>query len=127
MKNQSSKSKGFKPYFAIIVILCTLLISVLLFYFVLGHHSNFVGDNPDNNPKEGNYFGIIYKGGFVVPFLMSFLMMVVTFSIERTYTIMLATGKGSIEDFVVKVKGFLNENNINAAIGVCEEQKGSVG
>jgi biopolymer transport protein ExbB len=127
MKNQSSKSKGLKPYFAIIVILTTLLISVLLFYFVLGHHSNFVGDNPDNNPKEGNYFGIVYKGGFIVPFLMSFLMMVITFSIERAYTIMLATGKGPIEDFVIKVKALLNDNNIAEAIEECEGHKGSIG
>jgi biopolymer transport protein ExbB len=127
MKNQATASKGLKPYFAIIVILSTLLISILLFYFVLGNSSNFIGDNPDNGPKQGNYFGIVYKGGFIVPFLMSFLMMVITFSIERAFTITLASGKGSVEEFVIRIKSLLSAGKIDEALDACQEHQGSIG
>ncbi|MFL5728829.1 MAG: MotA/TolQ/ExbB proton channel family protein [Cytophagaceae bacterium] len=127
MKSRATKSKGIKPYFAIIVILSTLIISGLLFWFVFGHSSNFINNNPLNNPKSGNYFGIIYKGGFIVPFLMSFLMMVITFSIERAYTITMASGKGEIEDFVQDIKELISENKLDEALQECDVQKGSVG
>jgi len=78
-------------------------------------------------PKVGNYFGIVYKGGFIVPILMSFFLMVITFSVERFITIQQAYGTGSLDNFVRKVKSYLSSNDVNAAIEACEQQKGSLG
>jgi biopolymer transport protein ExbB len=127
MENQRSGLEKFKDYFAFIVIALTIVLSLILYYFVLGHGSNFVDNNPLNNPKEGNYFGIVYKGGFIVPFLMSFLMMVVTFSVERFITIHLASGKASPQSFVKKIKNLLAKNDIEGALQECDLQEGSVG
>jgi biopolymer transport protein ExbB len=127
MENQSSSIGKFKDYFAFIVIALTIALSLLLFYFVLGHGSNFVDNNSMNSPKEGNYFGIVYKGGFIVPFLMSFLMMVITFSVERLFTIQLASGKAKPETFVKKIKSLLAKNDVEGALRECDLQEGSVG
>ncbi|MGE5845867.1 MAG: MotA/TolQ/ExbB proton channel family protein, partial [Ignavibacteria bacterium] len=99
----SSKMKTVFTGFAGIVIPVLLVVAVILFIFVMGNPENFQGNNPDNLPKPGNYLGTIYKGGIIVPILMSILMMVITFSIERWITITKAKGKGSISAFVVRV------------------------
>jgi biopolymer transport protein ExbB len=77
-------------------------------------------------PVPGDYLGIIYKGGLIVPFLMTAFITVVTFSIERYLTINKAKGTGSLEAFLQKVKTLLHNNDINGAIAECNKQKGSV-
>ncbi|WMJ71766.1 MotA/TolQ/ExbB proton channel family protein [Cytophagaceae bacterium ABcell3] len=83
--------------------------------------------NPDNHPVEGNWLGIIYKGGLIVPILMSFFVMVLTFSLERYLSIGKAFGKGSLDNFLRDIKTRLSLNNIPSAIDRCLAQKGSVG
>jgi biopolymer transport protein ExbB len=46
--------------------------------------------------------------------------------IERVFTIFTAKGKGSIPNFVRKVKNLLDQGNISSAIAECDKQKGSV-
>ena len=70
--------------------------------------SHFQGGNNENNPNPGDYLGMVYKGGFIVPILMSMLLMVITFSIERMLTISKAKGSKSIESFVRTVRQKLN-------------------
>ncbi len=53
-------------------------------------------------------------------------MMVITFSIERYFTISSAKGKGSIQKFVRKIKTLVESNNIDQAMAECDRQKGSV-
>jgi len=53
--------------------------------------------------------------------------MVVVFSIERFLTIKKATGTASNSDFVRKVQFELANKNVDAAIALCDKQKGSVG
>ncbi|MDO8550485.1 MAG: MotA/TolQ/ExbB proton channel family protein [Ignavibacteria bacterium] len=122
----SSKIKTVFTGFAGIVIPVLLAVGFLLFFFVMGNPNNFQGNNPANLPKPGNYLGIIYKGGIIVPFLMAILMMVITFSIERWITITKAKGKGSITAFVVRVYQKLAAPDINSAIDECDKQRGSV-
>lgn len=122
----SSKMKTVFTGFAGIVIPVLLVVAVILFIFVMGNPENFQGNNPDNLPKPGNYLGTIYKGGIIVPILMSILMMVITFSIERWITITKAKGKGSISAFVVRVYQKLATPDIDAAIDECDSQRGSV-
>jgi DNA polymerase len=45
---------------------------------------------------------------FIFSFLMSFFLMVITFSVERLLTIGKASGTGSVEEFVRKIKSMLN-------------------
>jgi biopolymer transport protein ExbB len=50
-----------------------------------------------------------------------------TFTIERLITLNKASGSGSIDSFVRKVRSLLDKNQIEEAIKECDKQKGSVG
>ncbi|MFN3402498.1 MAG: MotA/TolQ/ExbB proton channel family protein [Cytophagaceae bacterium] len=127
MENQNQSTGKYNSYFAVGAILLALLICFMLYIFVMGNPTNFQGDNPANHPKPGNWLGIVYKGGYVVPVLMSFLLMVLIFSTERFFTIMKAKGNGSVDSFVRRVKWLLSNNQIDQAIEECSKQRGSVG
>jgi biopolymer transport protein ExbB len=120
MKNSNS------GLFAALIIVVEFVIAILFFAFVLGNPSNFQGGDPANHPLQGNYFGIVYKGGYIVPVLIALLMITITFSIERLITIGKAKGKGNVKTFVQKVKHLIASNNISQAIAECDRQKGSV-
>lgn len=122
MKNSNSQG----GLFAAIIIVVEIIIAVLFYVYVLGNESNFVGNDPANHPIQGNYFGIVYKGGYIVPILISLLMITITFSIERLITISKAKGKGNVKTFVQKIKHLISTNNIAQAIAECDRQKGSV-
>lgn len=126
MTTETTTSK-FNTLFAVIVIPVLIVVSYIFYFTVLGDSSNFEGGNPENHPLPGNYFGIVYKGGLIVPLLMSFFLMVITFSTERFLTITKASGSGSLPEFVRVIKGKLSSNDINGAIEACDNQKGSVG
>lgn len=127
VKKNDQESNKLQSVFALIAIPAILVIAHLLYYFVMGSPSNFEGGDPNNHPIPGNYLGIVYKGGFIVPILMSFFLMVITFSVERFITITKASGSGSVANFVRAVKTALNNDDINAALQQCDKQKGSVG
>jgi len=122
----SSKIKTVFTSFAGIVIPVLIVVAIILFVFVMGNPNNFQGNDPANLPKPGNYLGIIFKGGIIVPLLMSILMMVITFSIERFITITRAKGKGRITSFVIRVYQRLANPDIDGAITECDQQRGSV-
>ncbi|GGC63737.1 flagellar motor protein MotA [Pedobacter quisquiliarum] len=124
VKKESSSTAS--NLFATLVIPICIIIGILLFKFVLGNPSNFVDGNPDNHPLPGNYGGMAYKGGFIVPILMGMLLMVVVFSVERFIVIGKATGNGNLDTFIKKIQGFLGSNNIEAAMAECDRQQGSV-
>lgn len=126
MKTQNSLGDSLKSVFAAIVIPVEIIIAILIYLYVLGDPSHFQGNNPENHPIQGDYFGIVYKGGPIVPVLMSMLMITITFGIERFITITRAKGKGSIKNFVLKIRNLLATNNIAQAIAECDKQKGSV-
>ncbi|MCB2378832.1 MotA/TolQ/ExbB proton channel family protein [Hymenobacter sp. BT635] len=112
--------------FAAIVIPLALIVSIIIYKFVFGSPANFQGGNPENNPLPGNYLGIIYKGGVIVPILLTLFLLVITFSIERFLTISKAKGTKSIEAFIRNVRQKLNVNDITGALAACDQQKGSV-
>ncbi|MEY3417393.1 MAG: hypothetical protein RL060_1505 [Bacteroidota bacterium] len=124
---QEQSENSFKSMFATVAIPVIFAISILLFMFVLGDGSNFEGGSNENHPLKGNYLGMVYKGGVIVPILMSFLLMVFVFSIERFLTINAANGTGAIDQFVKRIRLHLSTNNIKAAKEECDIQKGSVG
>jgi biopolymer transport protein ExbB len=123
----TAKPSPLKNFFAGITIVVILIIAHLIYHLILGNGANFEGGNNENHPLPGNYLGIVYKGGPIVPILMSMFLMVLTFSIERYFTISKATGSGSVDGFVRKIKTSLINDNVNEALAECDRQKGSVG
>lgn len=125
--NVEKKSSPVGSLFASIVIPLALVACVLIYMFVLGNPANFEGGDPNNHPLPGNYLGIVYKGGWVVPVLMSLNLMVFIFAIERALTIGKAKGTKNVAEFVRSISAKLNQRDINGAITSCDVQKGSVG
>jgi biopolymer transport protein ExbB len=126
MKSKNGFMK-FQKIFSAAVIPVAFIISEIIFATVMGDPSHFMGNNPNNAPIPGDFLGIIHAGGFIVPILMTLLLTVITFSIERFFTINQAGGKGSAVAFVAKIKGDLANNKIKDAIAECDRFEGSVG
>ncbi|MHB8208304.1 MotA/TolQ/ExbB proton channel family protein [Mucilaginibacter sp.] len=110
--------------FATLAIPICLIVSVCVYIFFLGDSSHFKGGDPAGDPADP--FGIVHKGGVLVPLVMGYVLMVIVFSIERFIVIGKATGTSSIETFVRKIQSFLSAGNIDAASAECDKQKGSV-
>jgi biopolymer transport protein ExbB len=118
--------KSFKTVFSALVIPVALVVSFIIFYLIMGDPSNFQGNDPENSPIPGNFLGIIYKGGIIVPILMCLLLTVITFSIERYLTLNKAAGQGSVLKFIQNIKLMLTRNHISETLLLCDKQKGSV-
>ncbi|NWF50410.1 MAG: MotA/TolQ/ExbB proton channel family protein [Ignavibacteriaceae bacterium] len=109
-----------------IAIPMVFVVAFFVYFYIMGNPQNFQGGNPANHPLPGNYLGIVYKGGIIVPVLMGLLLMVLTFVVERFIIITKAKGKGRVADFIVDVHKFLSKNEIQKAKDSCDVQKGSV-
>ncbi len=123
-----ASGNSFDPSFAIIVGL--FAVAIIFYMFVLGNGANFEGGDPENHPvSEGiqKWLGTFHKGGVVVPVLITCFLIVLTFSIERFISLAKATGAGSVDSFVRRVKSHLAVDNIDAALAEADKQKGSVG
>ncbi len=123
------KGNRMSSMFASIVIPLCVVVGILIYIYVLGNPSNFEGGDTHNHPVSegaGQVLGLIYKGGFIVPILLSLVLINITFSIERFLTISKAQGKERAEAFVRKIRTHLDTNNVEAAIKECDAQKGSV-
>lgn len=132
----AKKAGGLNPAVIIPII---FLIGVAIYLFVLGAPGNFKDaeklgsgsvafsdvEGKDIHPES--FMGIIYKGGVIVPILITFMMTVIVFSIERAIILGRAAGKGNLDNFVVKVRSLLNRNKVDEAIEECDRQQGSVG
>ena len=90
MSNTKSTSGGFNFMTALLAIVVCLVIGWLIYSFILGAPANF---DAEGHPKEGNMLGMMYSGGFIVPILMAIFMIIVTFSVERLFTIAKAKGR----------------------------------
>ena len=119
-------SSSFSTLFASILIPVSIVVGVLVFMFILGNPSNFENNDPTGHPHPGNYLGMMYKGGYLVPILMGLMMIVICVIIERYVTIRVAHGKGSVPKFVRSIKSYLDSNDINGALKACDAQRGSV-
>lgn len=121
---KKTSSGGLNPVFVIPIL---LVIAELTYYLVFGDGSHFQDGDNEKLPLPGDYFGTVYAGGPIVPILFTCFLCVLVFSIERFFTIGRANGTGSIDDFVRKVKGQLDRNDVSGAIQECDRQKGSIG
>jgi biopolymer transport protein ExbB len=127
MSKQGSTFKdALQNIFAASAILIAFVVSYLLFTNVMGDPANFEGGNPHGHALEGNYLGIVYKGGFIVPILMTCVLTLIIFIIERLITLSRAKGRGRLNVFVRKLQNLLAEDKIEEAIEACDKQKGSL-
>ena len=124
--DKSANSGSFSALFASVLIPVAIIIGFVIFYTILGNPANFEGGDPKGHPIPGNYLGMMFKGGYLVPVLMGCMMIVLAVIVERFLTIKVASGRGSIPNFVRRIKGFLDRNDINGAIAECDKQRGSV-
>jgi len=123
---KKEKSNSGSNVFASLAIILCFVIGALVWQFIMGDPSNFIDDNPENQPKPGNYYGMVYKAGVVVPVLLGLFLMVWVFAIERFIVIGRASGKGNVGNFVRKIQGLIGVGNIDSAIAECDKQQGSV-
>ena len=121
VKKESASSSGL---FATLTIPICIVVAILIYIFVLGDASHFTGGDTSAEPTD--YYGTVHRGGTIVPLIMSYLLIVITFSIERFVVIGKASGTGNVDVFVRKVQSFLNAGNIDGAAAECDKQKGSV-
>ncbi|WP_396209010.1 MotA/TolQ/ExbB proton channel family protein [Flavobacterium sp.] len=120
-----ASSKGSNVFAALTIVIC-IVIGILIWKFVMGHPSNFENNDPEGHPLPGNYLGMVYKGGFIVPVLMGLLLMALVFSIERFIVIGKAAGKANVEKFVKNVQSLVAQGKVDEAIAECDAQEGSV-
>lgn len=125
-KNENKSSNSGSNVFASLAIILCFVIGFLVYQYIMGDPTNFIDDNNENQPKPGNYFGMVYKAGYVVPVLLALFLMVWVFAIERFIVIGRASGSGNVGNFVRKVQGLISAGNIDSAVAECDKQKGSV-
>ena len=126
-KNGQSLKETLRSAFATGAILVALAIAFLIYFYVLGNPVNFEGGNPDGHPIPGNYLAMVYKGGYIVPLLITLIIVLLTFTLERAFTLRKAKGKGAVNAFVANLQTLLNNNQLDQAIAACDKQKGSIG
>jgi biopolymer transport protein ExbB len=124
--NRAGKPKNSNNFLinSLVVGAC-IVVAILIYNFVLGNPSNFNDGVARHSAK--NALGRMYTGGFVVPILLSTLLVLLCFVVERALTIFKARGSGNTGEFVRKVQYHLANKNIEAAIAECDKQSGSVG
>jgi biopolymer transport protein ExbB len=122
-----SKNTGFKGIKAAWIVMVVCFAIALCFYlFVLGNPNNFQGGDPANQPVQGNLLGTMYKGGFMVPIILTCLLTDFAIIIERYFALRTAFGKTSLVKFVADIKVALAKNDLDAAQKLCDKQRGSV-
>jgi biopolymer transport protein ExbB len=122
-KQQQSGNRG--ALFAIVSIPVILVVSFLIYNYVLGDPGNF----EDGDPVKGhplNVLGTVHKGGIIVPLLIAINLMIVVFAVERFLSLSVAKGKGSVDRFIRNIRGLLNNGQVDQALKECDKQKGSV-
>jgi biopolymer transport protein ExbB len=102
------------------------ILAVCFYKFVLGNPDNFVGGDPANAVKDGSLLGTVYKGGIVVPVIITLLFTVIALSIERYFALRSAFGKSSLTKFVTDVKAAINAGDMAKAQQICDKQQGVV-
>jgi biopolymer transport protein ExbB len=111
-------------FFVIGVVLACLVIAFVIFYTIFGDASHFV-DAAKTEPKPGDLIGTVYTGGPLVAILMALTLMVITFIVERLFSLTKAQGRGNLPAFIKRVREHLTAGNIDAAIDECNKQRGS--
>ena len=78
-----------------------------------------------STPPE-SIFHAIWKGGPVVSVLMSLILMVIAYTVERIIALKKASGKGNIPEFVRSLKQDIDNGSIDQAIAKCDDHQSSL-
>ena len=125
--NPKKKSSGFQGVKnAFFIILVCFVLAVLFFKYILGAPEHFVNGDPTQPVKDGNLMGTVYKGGVVVPVIITLLFSVIALSIERFFALRTAFGKSSLGKFVINVKQAITAGDMAKAQQLCDKQQGTV-
>jgi len=111
--------------FATLTIPLCIVVAIIIFIWILGDPSHYADGNVDTGVPS-DFYGRIHRGGNLVPVIMSYLLMVIVFSIERFVVIGKASGTSNVDVFVRTIQKFLNAGNVEDASKECDKQKGSV-
>ena len=123
-QKKTTKVAGIKN--AGLVIIGCFGIALCIYFFMLGNPANFVNNDPNNHPLPGNFLGMIYKGGVVVPVIQTLLLTVLALSIERFFALRSAYGRGALVKFVKNIKEALSAGDMRKAQEICDKQRGCV-
>lgn len=110
----------------LIIILLAVGAAYLIYTYVLGNPANFVDGNPLNEPLKNNYLGVIHKGGPIVILLLTFQITLISFVIERFFSLSFAKGRRNHAVFVQRVKALVREEKYQTAMEACDQQHGSI-
>jgi biopolymer transport protein ExbB len=127
---QQSGGTNLSAIFPYIIIPLMFGLALLVYNVVFGATANFVGGDiekdPVASPTLNKYLGTIYKGGFVVPILLTMFFTAIVFVFERFITLRKARGTANVDNFVRGVRGFLDRGDMQGALAACDKQKGAV-
>lgn len=112
-----------KKFVNILIIGLSLVASYMFYFWVLGDPANF--DDVEKH-LPNNALGLIYLGGFPVGLLITFIVVITVYSIERQLSINKAKGKGDPVTFIKKTIGQLERGEIDTALNECDNQRGAV-
>ena len=73
----------------------------------------------------GPYGDQMKKAGFLVPALIMLLILQISFVVERLLSLKKAQGRGSLPDFLNNVRKRLHSGDVQGAIQLCGQQRGS--
>jgi len=125
MKGQNL-AEALKSTFVLVVMVLCLVAGWLIYSKIMGNPINFEGGNPKGHALPGNYLGIIFKGGMIVPLLMAVNLILLSFVVERYIMLGRAKGRGNLNSFVRNLRNLLREDKIEEASESCDKQRGSV-
>ena len=100
-------------FFTGLLIAVTYAVS-LGFYFWMG------------TTPPGSMFHAVFNGGLVVSVLMSLILMVIAYTVERIIALNKAAGKGNIPEFVHGLKQDIDNGFIDQAITKCDDHQSSL-
>ncbi len=125
-KKTKSSSGVWQALFAPLAIILAFIVAYLIFTRWLGNPVNFEGGNPKGHPLQGNLLGLMYKGGIIVPILITIVITLLIYSVERWITLTRVKGRTRLNKFLVNVQEMIAEERIEDAIAACDRQKGSL-
>ena len=125
-KNSKSSSGLLQSIFAPLVIVIAFIVAYIIYTKVFGNPVNFEGGNNKGHPLQGNLLGLLYRGGIIVPVLLTVIITLIMFVCERAITLSRVKGKSRLNVFVANLQQMLAEDRIEDAIAACDKQKGSL-
>jgi len=112
-----------KRFVNVLIVGLSFIASMMFYYMVLGNPANF-----DDVEKvlPHNALGLMYLGGPLVGLLVTFVVVITVYSIERHLSINKAKGKGEPVAFIRKTIGLLEKGELDTALSECDNQRGAV-